>query len=214
MPRVDEQGKAYELAVAGRVGAAVQARRKALDMTAAQLASRAGELGYPMTRVTITKIETNTRSGKLDVAEWLVLAAALQVPPALLLLPSYPDGGAVLLPEFNVGTERALAWLAGILPLPNTSAGATNATSDDNAGIRLIASVLDRNARERNAFELEQGLRDEARSANEVEGYKRLLDAEREAIIRVMGDLTRAKADLWRNPKDETNAVLWDQRED
>lgn len=214
VPNIDEGGKAYELAIAGPVGAAVQARRKALGMTAVQLAERTKELGYPITRVTITKIETNSRSGKLDVAEWLVLAAALQIPPALLLLPSYPDGDAVLLPGFDAGTERALAWLAGVLPLPPTPSRAQSSVPRDNAGTRLVGAVLARNDRERRAFELERQVRDEGISARQADAYERLLGAEREAIARVMADLSRAKADLWRNPKDETNAVLWDQRED
>lgn len=82
------------------------------------------------------------------------------------------------------------------------------------AGTRLVGAVLARNDRERRAFELEQEVRNEGSSASQADAYERLLGAEREAIARVMADLSRAKADLWRNPKDETNAVLWDQRED
>lgn len=214
MPNIDEGGKAYEAALAGPIGAAVQARRKALGMTAVQLAERTKELGYPITRVTVTKIETNSRSGKLDVSEWLVLAAALQVPPALLLVPAYPDGDALVLPEVSVPAERAVAWLTGQAPLPLSSITSQSGISDENAGTRLVEAVTTRNIRQRSAFHLEQRIAEDGNSPSEVDGYEQMLNAEREAIARVMGDLTRAKVDLWRNPKDEVNAVLWDQRED
>lgn len=214
VPNIDEGAKSYELAIAGPVGAAIQARRKALGLTAVQLAERTKQLGYPITRVTITKIETNSRSGKLDVAEWLVLAAALQVPPALLLIPGYPDADTVLLPEVSTGTERALAWMAGRSPLPLSPHEVESAMADENAGTRLVDAVSRRNARERNAFALERKLAEQGSTSADIEAAERMLAAEQEAILRVMSDLTRAKADLWGNPKDEANAVLWDRRED
>src|ERR1700756_3655468 len=92
LPNVDQAAKEWQVELAGRVGAAIQARRKALRLTAQQLAQRTKELGYPVSRVAISKIEGNFRAGKLDVAELFVLAAALEIPPALLLFPDFPDG--------------------------------------------------------------------------------------------------------------------------
>jgi transcriptional regulator with XRE-family HTH domain len=89
-----------------RRGAAVKARRNALKLTAVDLAERTKALGYPVNRVAISKIEGNLRAGKLDVAELLVLAVALEIPPALLLLPTFPGGAVDVLPRSSASTLR------------------------------------------------------------------------------------------------------------
>src|SRR5271156_1850620 len=107
MPNVDKVAKAWEMELAGRVGAAIKARRNALELTAVDLAERTKALGYPVNRVAISKIEGNLRAGKLDVAELLVLAVALAIPPALLLLPTFPNGAVGVLPGLNASTLKA-----------------------------------------------------------------------------------------------------------
>ncbi|MCH9668944.1 MAG: helix-turn-helix domain-containing protein [Actinomycetia bacterium] len=92
MPNIDPVVKAWELDLAARLGQAVQTRRNALGLTAQQLAQRTADLGYPITRVAISKIEGNKRAGKVDVAELIVLAKALEMPPVLLLYPGFPEG--------------------------------------------------------------------------------------------------------------------------
>ena len=97
MPSIDESAKAWELELSGRVGAAVQARRKALKLTALDLADKCRELGYPITRQAISKIETNNRRGKIDLAELLVLAEVIAASAGLVGvpgLPGWPCGGA------------------------------------------------------------------------------------------------------------------------
>lgn len=137
MPNIDAAAKAWELDLAQRVGEAVQARRKALKMTAQRLAERTAELGYPITRVAISKIESNKRAGKLDVAELIVLAKGLEMPPILLLYPGFPDGydatvdkrsgpgepytvdfaGDVeTLPGKSDSSREAVLWFSGRLP--------------------------------------------------------------------------------------------------
>ncbi len=113
MPNVDEGARAWELGLAARVGTAIQARRKTLKLTAVQLAKRTKQLGYPITRVAITKIEGNSRSGKLDVAELTVLAAALDVAPLELLFPGEADSPVKRLPDKTVPTAHAASWFAG-----------------------------------------------------------------------------------------------------
>jgi transcriptional regulator with XRE-family HTH domain len=113
MPNVDEGARAWELGLAARVGTAVQGRRKTLKLTAVQLAERTKQLGYPITRVAITKIEGNSRSGKLDVAELTVLAAALDVAPLELLFPGEADSPVERLPGQTVPTAHAASWFAG-----------------------------------------------------------------------------------------------------
>jgi hypothetical protein len=91
MPNVDPAAKTWQKDLAGRIGHAVQVRRQELKMTAAALDKRTAELGYPVSRVAIGKIENNHRAGKLDLAELLVIAAALDIAPLELLYPGAPD---------------------------------------------------------------------------------------------------------------------------
>ena len=99
--------------MARRFGDAVHARRKALGWTAARLSDACTELGYPVTRVAISKIESNTRAGKVDVAELVVLAKALTVPPVSLLYPDLVDGPVDVLPDESVPSVDALEWFCG-----------------------------------------------------------------------------------------------------
>ena len=113
MPHIDQEAKAWEMAMAGRVGEAVAARRKALGMTAVQLAAKTREIGYPISRVAISKIETNSRAGKLDVAELIVLAVALDVSPVAVLYPNLPEGEVERLPGDSGSAAAALFWFTG-----------------------------------------------------------------------------------------------------
>lgn len=98
MPNIDEDAKAWQLELAGRAGAAMKSRRKELGLTALGLAQRTESLGYPVSRVAISKIESNARSGKLDMAELIVLARALEITPLLLLYPELPHGRTRFVP--------------------------------------------------------------------------------------------------------------------
>lgn len=110
-----------------RFGQAVRAIRKERHMTAAQLSAMTGRLGSQIKRVTITKIENNSRAGqKVDLAEVIILALALGVAPTQLLFPELPDGKAQLWP--NALTEHTntelLLWFSGELSakdLPGTA---------------------------------------------------------------------------------------------
>jgi transcriptional regulator with XRE-family HTH domain len=113
LPSVNAVAKTWQLELSARVGKAIQKRRRALNLTAQQLARRTAEIGYPVSRVAISKIEANVRAGKLDVAEWLILAQALEIPPALLLFPDYPEGLVEGLPGPEVESVNAVWWIAG-----------------------------------------------------------------------------------------------------
>lgn len=113
MPNIDPRAKAWEMTLAERVGATVQRLRTELGLTAVQLSERTRRLGYPISRVAITKIENNARAGKLDVAEWIVLAYALDVAPGALLYPDLPDGPVEVLPGWVLRSWVALLSLDG-----------------------------------------------------------------------------------------------------
>jgi transcriptional regulator with XRE-family HTH domain len=99
MPHINETAKAWELGLSERFGVAVKARRTELGLTAGQLAELCDALGFPVHRVAITKIETNARAGKLDVAELVALAEALQMAPLELLFGGPPDQSIDYLPD-------------------------------------------------------------------------------------------------------------------
>jgi transcriptional regulator with XRE-family HTH domain len=80
--------------------------------TAQQLADACEQCGYPISRSQIANYESG-RKQTLDVAELLVLAAALGVPPIALLFPNLPDGDAEALPGWHTTAANALRWFTG-----------------------------------------------------------------------------------------------------
>lgn len=98
---------------AGEFGTAVQFWRKKLDLTAVELSNRTREIGYPITRATIAKIETNQRNSKMDFLEVCVLAAALEVTPSDLVFFGYPGKETRITPRSLVTSAEATEWLYG-----------------------------------------------------------------------------------------------------
>lgn len=183
MPNIDDGAKAFELALAGRVGAAVQARRKALDLTAAQLADRTRDLGYPITRVAISKIETNKRAGKLDVAELFILAAALEVPPALLLFPGFPHDTVEAIPGKVADNLGAVKWLSGRSGWQVTA---------DNAGTELVELVARRAELDDNLFQLR--LIEQTHASDSARRTIAELEAK---LAATRAQITQVQAELW-----------------
>lgn len=72
-----------------------------------RLADETAKLGYPIGQSVLSNFEYGRRGARLDVAELLVIAAALDVPPAHLLWPNYPDGPVEYLPNFPATAEVA-----------------------------------------------------------------------------------------------------------
>ena len=145
----------WELDLAARVGRAVAGRRTALLLTVDSLADRTKTLGHAISSATIGKIEDNARVGKLEVAELLVLAAALETPPVLLLFPEFPDGPAEVLPGLMTGSHAGARWVSGTDGLPAPVDGESDrglyATPSTYDGIALVESANE--ARERDLDE-------------------------------------------------------------
>lgn len=93
-----------------RIGARVVTLRG--DRSAKWLSERTAELGFPVSRSALSQLETGSR-GSISLAEFLVLAAALEVPPALLLFPEYPDGIVEMLPGIDATSFNATEWVSG-----------------------------------------------------------------------------------------------------
>src|SRR5271156_692638 len=93
-----------------RVAAAIKAARG--SRPAQWLADETQRLGYPISRAAIANYESGRKKG-LDVAELLVLAAALRIPPLAILFPQLPAGSVEVLPDMETTSWEAAAWFSG-----------------------------------------------------------------------------------------------------
>jgi hypothetical protein len=101
-----------------RVGAAVKEARG--GRSAAWLSERTAELGYRISTSVIAKLDSGHRGDVLSVPEWLILAAALDIPPLVLLYPDLPDGQIEMLPDHPSGSWTAYLWTTGEAPSPRS----------------------------------------------------------------------------------------------
>lgn len=100
--------------IVDRVGKEVRRARTAASppLSGQALSDRTAELGHPISRAVISDLETGRRRG-LDVADLIVLAAALQIAPVQLLFPDLPRGPVDVLPERPHESHDAVRWFAG-----------------------------------------------------------------------------------------------------
>jgi transcriptional regulator with XRE-family HTH domain len=90
----------------------VRRYRQEHQMSAQQLADRCAELGMPIARSVLANLESGRRDS-VSVAEILVLARALRVPPVLLVFPLGREESIEVLPDQRVATWDALRWFSG-----------------------------------------------------------------------------------------------------
>ena len=93
-----------------RVAAAIKTARS--GRSAQWLADETERIGFPISRAQIANYESGRKKG-LDLTELLTLAAALRVPPVVLLFPDLPDGPVEVLPGVTVDSWDAAAWFSG-----------------------------------------------------------------------------------------------------
>jgi transcriptional regulator with XRE-family HTH domain len=111
--------KDFNFRVAERVGKQVARAREGVGgrrMTAQALAKRTAELGHPLDRSVIAKLEKGYRQ-TITVADLLALARALDVPPVSLLLP-LDEPEVELLPGEQREVWPSLLWISGEAPYP------------------------------------------------------------------------------------------------
>lgn len=198
MPNINPGAKAWEIDLAQRVGRAVQMRRKALKLTAQQLAQRTADLGYPVTRIAISKIEGNTRAGKFDVAELVVLAAALDIPPVLLLFPDFPDGVVENLPRRDTESRNAVLWFSGQVPAEWVG---LRGDYEWNPGEELIetdhlVATTDTNLRQLQQ-ELARLLKARRTPAEAIERVRRDIQHHQKLLATLRASAKRDKQSLW-----------------
>lgn len=108
--RGDESAKEWAHNLAENFGQAVRFWRAKMELTAVELSNRTKEVGYPITRATIAKIESNSRNSKVDVAEVLTLAAALRVAPIDLIFPGFPARKVRATQRVSMPSREAQQW--------------------------------------------------------------------------------------------------------
>lgn len=94
----------------------VQRLRGERKMSAQQLADATAALGLPIARSVIANLESGRRD-TVSVAELLVLARALRVPPLLLIFPVGQLETVELLPGEFAKTWDGARWLTGEMPM-------------------------------------------------------------------------------------------------
>ncbi|MFF4836591.1 helix-turn-helix domain-containing protein [Streptomyces sp. NPDC001315] len=111
--------KDFNARIADRVGKQVAKAREGKGgrkMSAQALADRCAELGHPLDRSVIAKLEKGIRQ-TVTVADVLVLARALDVPPVTLLFP-LDQAQVELLPGESGPMWSAVQWFAAERPFP------------------------------------------------------------------------------------------------
>lgn len=96
----------------GMVAQHLRRWREELGLSAQQLADRTRVLGFHVPRSVIANLE-NGRRETLSIAEFLVLAAALDVPPVLLIADLGRENVVEILPDVSVSTWLARGWILG-----------------------------------------------------------------------------------------------------
>ncbi|MGW5376234.1 hypothetical protein ACWESM_12380 [Nocardia sp. NPDC003999] len=104
----------WDAALALRVGQSVKALREAETpkASAAKLADRSARYGYALTKAQISDLELG-RKKTVTLAELIVLAATLGVPPVQLIYPELPDGEVEVWPGFGTTSVTAAQWFSG-----------------------------------------------------------------------------------------------------
>ncbi|MET4611052.1 transcriptional regulator with XRE-family HTH domain [Rhodococcus sp. PvR044] len=98
-----------------RIAQAIRTHRGA--RSAQWLSDMTEKVGYRVARSRISDLETGRRN-RIDVTELIVIAAALNVAPVLLIYPDIPAGSVEVLPGLEGTSWGALKWFEGVYASP------------------------------------------------------------------------------------------------
>ncbi|WP_061924251.1 hypothetical protein [Corynebacterium simulans] len=105
------QSKEWHEEIIANIGKAIDNARE--GKSDRWISERTEKLGNPLSRTAVSEYRRGVRK-TISIGDWLVLAAALGVPPVSLLFPELPDGRINLLPATGeVNQLDALMWIAG-----------------------------------------------------------------------------------------------------
>ncbi|MFE9597090.1 helix-turn-helix domain-containing protein [Streptomyces hokutonensis] len=107
----------WPTAFTGRIAQRLRDSRKAAGLTMAEVAQGCADRGLPeFTEHSMKNLESG-RKTSISVAEVVVLADVLGVPPVTLLFPLGSSATVEVLPGREVSTWDAVAWFTGESPL-------------------------------------------------------------------------------------------------
>ncbi|MDT5172113.1 MAG: hypothetical protein QOD02_5491 [Mycobacterium sp.] len=127
----------------------------------------------------------------------VALAVALEIPPALLLFPTFPDGALDVLPRSgSVPTLKAREWICGDapLPLPVHVDGVTGQIARPNVGVGLVGAVARRAATDDHIANLR---RTDPGTPEAVESTHRMIESFVEQLSSLKAQITEAQRALW-----------------
>ncbi len=111
-----EQDRDWATRFTADIGKRIEYYRKragdGIGMTVLQLADRCAELGLPLDRSVIAKLEKGIRHN-ISVAELIILARALRVPPTLLVFPLGHQENVEVHPGHVTNTWEVVKWFDG-----------------------------------------------------------------------------------------------------
>ncbi len=102
----------WSVRLSRRIATQIRFWREQRGLTALQLAKRTAQLGYSLPRGVIANLENNRRDS-VTVAELLILAAALDVPPVLLIAPVGREREVEMLPGTQTPSWQVRGWIHG-----------------------------------------------------------------------------------------------------
>jgi transcriptional regulator with XRE-family HTH domain len=107
----------WPTAFTGRIAQRLRDARKAAGLTMAEVAQGCADRGLPeFTEHSMKNLESG-RKTSITVADFVVLADVLGVPPVALLFPLGSSATVEVLPGREVSTWDAVAWFTGETPL-------------------------------------------------------------------------------------------------
>lgn len=164
------------------------------EHTVQWLSDRTAELGHRISRSRISDLERGDRGGQLGVAELIVLAKALRVPPLLLLYPAMSAGEVEVLAGHRTSSRQAAQWFSGRAPYRATDDGGQEIL--DATGYEEGALLLHLADQEEQLLRLLEEIQTVRLQTNELGKYMR----EREDAAARLRDIRRQIASLGGEP--------------
>lgn len=189
------------------VAAQIQRIRTDRRMSAQQLADATAELGHPVARSVIANLESGRRD-TVTIAELLVFAKALRVPPLLLVCPLGREPSVEVLPGAVLDTWAAATWFTGENPFPAAAGARQEEYEADYDGYydapttfyreqeqMLRAWFKARDERFRWARRMSEAMEDQA-DQQTVADYAAMADRSRETVERLEEQLAVHRAGM------------------
>jgi transcriptional regulator with XRE-family HTH domain len=132
-----QQLETWGVRLVAQAGKSIRRARRKRDLTANQLSDLTADLGLRISPTVIAKLDSGHRGSVLNVDELLVLAAALNIPPMLLLFPGYPEQEVEFLPGRTALGWEVADWFSGRDRIPSGE----GEIGPWNVGIELVQAV-------------------------------------------------------------------------